>query len=643
MPKTEDAVRAATPFAGTRMFMISLSVIATALLVTMVVLTLQDYYTRRQEFFQDAHTQARVVRENVTAAVSFGDSTAATEILASLRASDDVVEAAVYRNAGLLAAYSRDGAATGFLPAMAAPGERIAGDVLEVVEPVLVNNAVAGAVLVRTDMRRLSQNLRRYGISALVLFCATLGSAALLLARMRRTMVRAEKDLEYLAHFDSLTRLPNRNGFTEILRHALARAERAGSRAALLFVDLDDFKLVNDTLGHTAGDELLAAVAKRVRARLRSGDTVSRLGGDEFTILLEQIGSADQAGSVARDIVAELSRAFTVRGQNVYIGASVGICLYPDDARSAADMIRNADTAMYRAKESGKKRSAFFIEGMTREQQARFAIENGLREALRSGGLRLVYQPQVELATRRLCGFEALMRWDHPEYGPLGPGHYLRIAESSDLIEELGAWVLREACAQGARWRAAGLPAVTVAVNIAVRQLQRKGLADEVRQALENAGLPAGYLEIEVTESGLMDNPERVAQTLQSLRASGVHVSIDDFGTGYSSLAYLKRLPVERLKIDKSFIRDIDRSSDDASIAQAVIALAGTLRLQTIAEGVETEAVAQRLRELGCWGAQGFHFSPPLRPEEAEQYLRASLHGARATALPDAPPASAAA
>jgi diguanylate cyclase (GGDEF)-like protein len=641
MPRTRTAVRGNAPLAGARMFMITLSVIATALLVTMVVLILQDYYTRRQEFFQEAHTRARVVRENVAAAVSFGDRTAATEILASLRAADNVVEAAVYRSTGLLATYRRDGAGTG-LPAMVAPGERISGDVLEVVEPVVVNDAVAGAVLVRTDMRRLSESLRRYGISALVLFCATLGAAALLLARMRRTMVRAEQNLEYLAHFDALTGLPNRNGFTEILGHALARAERAGSRAALLFVDLDDFKLVNDTLGHTAGDELLAAVAKRVRARLRAGDTVSRRGGDEFTILLEQIGNADQAGSVARDVVAEISRAFTIRGQNVYIGASVGICLYPDDAQSADDMIRNADTAMYRAKEGGKKRSAFFVEGMTKEQQARFAIENGLREALRSGGLRLVYQPQVELATRRLSGFEALMRWDHPEYGPLGPAHYLRIAESSDLIEDLGAWVLREACAQGARWRAAGLPPVTIAVNIAVRQLQRKGLADEVRQALEHAGLPAGSLEIEVTESGLMSNPERVAKTLESLRASGVHVSIDDFGTGYSSLAYLKRLPVERLKIDKSFVRDIDRSADDASIAQAVIALADSLRLQTIAEGVESEAVAQRLRELGCWGAQGFHFSAPLRPEDAEQYLRGALHGVRSPDLPAAPAASAA-
>ncbi|HYD55367.1 MAG TPA: EAL domain-containing protein [Burkholderiales bacterium] len=599
----------ALPPGSARMFMVSFAVMAAALLVAIFVLVTQDYYTRREEFSSDARTRAQVIGENVAAAISFGDRSAAAETLASLRASPDVAAAAVYRGGALFAAYERDGGT---------PNE----GTFDVLEPVSVNGEVIGKVLVRTDTQRLSANLRRYSLSAMLLLAATLGGAYLLLSGMRRRVARTEQHLDYLAHFDSLTGLPNRNGFMAILQQALGRAERGGSRAALLFVDLDDFKLVNDTLGHAAGDELLAAVAQRVRLRLRAGDTVSRLGGDEFTVLLEQLKADEHAGLVARELVGELSRPFDIHGRSIHIGASVGICRYPDDARTASDMIRNADTAMYRAKESGKKRAAFFVEGMNKEQQARFAIENGLRDALAHGGLRLVYQPQVELESGRLVGLEALVRWDHPEFGPLGPGHYLRIAESSDLIEQIGAWVLREACTQGARWLAQGLPAVSVAVNLSVRQLRRRELAEEIQDVLRETGMPAGLLELEVTESGLMQDPDRAAQTLARLRAAGIHISIDDFGTGYSSLGYLKRLPVERLKIDMSFVRDIDRSADDASIAQAIVALSRSLRLQTIAEGVESEAIAARLRGMGCWAAQGYHFSKPLRPEDAAAVIR---------------------
>jgi diguanylate cyclase (GGDEF)-like protein len=601
-----------------RMFKVSLGVTAAALILSMLVLFGQDYFSRRDELNHDARTRARVISESVSAALAFDARKDAEEILAVLRVDPDVIEAAVYRGDRLFASYRRDrDPGLPSLPAAApALGQRLTGAGLEVVEPVLLNGVELGRVMTVTGTGRLRQSLVRYGLAALVLLSFTLGGAYLLLARTRRGMRNAEKHLDYLAHYDALTGLLNRNGFLGELDAVLRRADRAEGKAALLFVDLDNFKLVNDTLGHDAGDELLHEAAKRLRARLRTTDIVARLGGDEFTVVIESLSSPDQARIVAQMVVQELSAPFSIGGRPVYVGASVGISLFPDDAITGTDMLRNADAAMYRAKTKGKKGFAFFTPEMTAEQQMRFDIENGLRDALQNGSFHLAYQPQVTLADGALFGAEALLRWNHPQFGVLGPAVYLKVAESSDLIEKIGDWVLLEACTQNKRWRSAGLPPIVVAVNVSTRQLRRPGFVERVRCALHDAGLEADCLELEVTEGALMEDPAAAIDCLQRLREMGVHLSIDDFGTGYSSMSYLQRLPIGKLKIDKAFVTGMTHSPADASIIQAIVAMGSSLKLRTVAEGVETAESAASLLAIGCWAAQGYYFGRPVPAAE---------------------------
>jgi diguanylate cyclase (GGDEF)-like protein len=616
------------------MFKASLGVTAAALILSMLVLIGQDYFSRREELIKDTQTRTRVISESVSAALTFDASGDAEAILAVLRADPDVIEAAVYRDGRLFASYWRDGAAgSATLPLVAPPtGQRLVGKRLEVVEPVRQNGVDLGHVLVVTATDRLFANLVRYGLAALLLFAFALGGAFLLLARTQRGVREAEKHLDYLAHYDALTGLFNRNGFLAALDAALHRAQRLGSKAALLFADLDDFKIVNDTLGHGAGDQLLREVARRLLARLRNSDVIARLGGDEFTVLIEGLQEPDQARIVAQMIVKELSAPFDIDGRKVYVGASVGITLYPDDARSAPDLLRNADTAMYRAKTMGKKRFAFFTPEMTAEQQKRFDIENGLRTALKDGGFHLAYQPQVTLKDGSLLGVEALLRWSDTQFGKLGPAVYLKVAEASDLIEEIGEWVLREACAQNRRWQDAGLPAITVAVNVSTRQLRRADFVQRVRKVLDETGLEAAWLELEVTESALMEDSAAVVKRLQALRDLGIHLSIDDFGTGYSSMSYLQSLPVEKLKIDKAFVRDVNRSVANASITRAIVAVGASMKLLTLAEGVETAEEAATLLEFGCWAAQGYYFGRPTAPQVIAEML---ARGSGGQVLPD--------
>jgi diguanylate cyclase len=637
MTKQEPVSRARM---SDRVFWVNLGITAAVLILCMLALITQDYYARRAEMVTDARARAGVIGESVSAALSFASRSDAEAILAVLRADPDVLEAAAYRGDKLFASYRRDkDSGTLSLPLAAPPpGERMTGDRLEVVEPVILNGNELGRVMIVTGIGRLLRSLIRYGIAAVVLFTLAIGGAYLLLTRTRRSVRAAEANLDYLAHFDALTGLLNRNGFLAALDAAVRRAGRSGAKLALLFVDLDDFKLVNDTLGHEAGDRLLRAVASRLTGRLRTSDIIARLGGDEFTVMIESLPDADQARRVAQIIVHELSSPFDIEGRLVYVGASVGISLYPDDATIAPDMLRNADTAMYRAKTKGKKNFAFFTPEMTAEQQTRFDIENGLRDALRNGGFHLAYQPQVTLDEGAIFGAEALLRWDDPRFGILGPAVYLKVAESSDLIEKIGDWVLHEACAQNKRWQSEGLPFVVVAVNVSTRQLRRTGFVERVRAALDDTGLEAGYLELEVTEGALMEEPEKATECLMGLREMGVHLAIDDFGTGYSSMSYLQRLPIEKLKIDKAFVRNMTRSPADASITQAIVAMGSSLKLLTLAEGVETEEVAARLREIGCWAAQGYYFGRPGSAKDFAGLLRQSplVSGATAARLANA-------
>ena len=421
-----------------------------------------------------------------------------------------------------------------------------------------------------------------------------------------------QQRIEHLAHFDGLTGLPNRALFAARFTQALEICERSSQPMAVLFMDLDHFKHVNDHLGHQIGDALLVEVARRLRGVLREEDSVARQGGDEFIFALPFTAAA-AAAQVAERLQAQLARPVEVLGHSLRIGASIGIAMFPDDGRDQDSLFRHADIAMYRVKQEGRGHHAFF----TAELQARLVrmriLENALRKALENGELELHYQPQLTIVGRRLVGVEALLRWQHPTLGAISPAEFIPVAESSGQIIEIGAWVLRSAVAQMSRWRQQGYPAdMHVAVNLSMAQLRSPGLCELVQDALAAHRLPAGCLELELTESMAAPDSADASRELQRLAELGVQLAIDDFGTGYSSLGYLKHLPVHRLKIDRSFVRDLHCDGNDQRIVQAIIGIAEGLGLQTIAEGVETEEQLALLTRMGCQEAQGFLFSRPL-------------------------------
>jgi len=423
---------------------------------------------------------------------------------------------------------------------------------------------------------------------------------------------RNEEEIRQLAYYDALTRLPNRAFFLEQLQRALGSARRTGARVALLFCDLDNFKDVNDTLGHDTGDLLLKGIAERLSSCIRKGDTLSRLGGDEFVLLLPAVAGDREAASVARKIKRTMARPFDLDGNEVFTATSIGIALFPDDGRDTQTLMKHADMAMYAAKSRGRNRYQFFSEDMNRRMQDRMQLESGLRQALELGQFSLVYQPQYELATGKLIGTEALLRWNHPERGRIPPSRFIPLAEETGLIHPIGEWVLRTACEQAREWQELGFADLRVAVNISGRQFVEEGLVDLVRRVLADTGVAPHLLELEITENVLMQDTDVAIATLEALRADGVKLTIDSFGTGYASLLYLKQLPVDRVKISRVFVRDIATNRADAAIAEAVINLARSLDLVAVAEGVESEAQAQVLRRLGCPQVQGFHFDRPL-------------------------------
>jgi diguanylate cyclase (GGDEF)-like protein len=432
-----------------------------------------------------------------------------------------------------------------------------------------------------------------------------LGLVYYLVFREIRVRRQAEEKLRIVATHDSLTALPNRTLLHERLSHALAKAQRHGRQLAVLLVDLDRFKNVNDTLGHEAGDKLLQLAARRLYDCLRETDTMARQGGDEFVVLMDELTDAEPITHVAQRILDAVAQPFVVEEREIHITASVGISVYPNDGRT---LLRNADIALYRAKDKGKNNYEFYSSQIDRYSMERLALEAGLRRALERGELRLHYQPKVRVATGRVCGVEALLRWQHPEIGLLGPDRFIPIAEENGLIVPVGAWVLKSACLQTRTWQRQGLPRFTVAVNLSPRQFVGESLIDDVRSALAASGLAASDLELEVTESMVMNDPDQAVDTLRRLKDLGIRVAIDDFGTGYSSLAYLKRFPIDSVKVDRSFVEDIPQDLDSMAIAQAVIAMAHNLRLKVVAEGVESEAQVSFLRGEGCDEMQGHYF-----------------------------------
>lgn len=430
--------------------------------------------------------------------------------------------------------------------------------------------------------------------------------------------VDAEGRLTHLAQFDTLTGMPNRSLVMDRLSQALAHAERHDWRVDVMFLNLDRFKIVNDTLGHASGDELLRQAAQRLRACVRASDTVGRFGGDEFAIVLPK---PDDAATVAKRVMAALAEPFQLDGEAVYVSASIGISVFPEDGRDAHGLLRCADVAMNQAKQRGRNTFLFYLRQMNEQAVQRLQLESQLRNALERDEFLLHYQPKVNIASGEISGFEALLRWQHPVRGMVPPLEFIGILEETGMIVAVGEWVLRTVCRQLARWRADGLPLRPVAINLSARQFQEKGLDELVRTIVAEEGGDPAMLEFELTESMLMADADAAARTLGALKAYGVRLSVDDFGTGYSSLAYLKRFPLDALKIDRSFMRDVTTDPNDASIALAIIRLAHSLRLDVVAEGVETAEQMQFLRSHDCDQMQGFYFSRPLPLHDCTQAL----------------------
>ncbi len=437
---------------------------------------------------------------------------------------------------------------------------------------------------------------------------------------------QAEENIRHMALYDALTNLPNRVLFRDRLIQAIAQAQRTGRLVAVMFLDMDNFKSINDTLGHSLGDQFLQIVGQRLAECVRASDTVARLGGDEFTVILNSIASTQDVASVAQKILDELSSPISLGERHLVTSASIGITFYPSDATDIDNLIKQADIAMYRAKNEGRNSYTFFTADMHGQALEWLTLERDMRKAIDQGDFVLHYQPQINLDTRQISGVEALVRWQHPELGLLTPERFLPIAEEGGLMSALGAWVLRTACVQARAWQLADLPPLYMAVNVSASQLAHTGLAREISQILHETNLPAAWLVLELKEPGIMRDAEALEERLHRLKALDVQIAIDDFGTGFSSLGYLKRLPIDTLKIDRSFVQDIPHDEHGIDIAATIIAMAHNLHLRVIAEGVEHESQAAFLREHGCNEIQGHLYGRPVPAPEITQLLEQVMH-----------------
>jgi diguanylate cyclase (GGDEF)-like protein len=471
-----------------------------------------------------------------------------------------------------------------------------------------------------------------FGVIAAVSTLGLLGIALLtviydthLESKIRGRAIQLEEanaQLHHLALHDSLTGLANRHLLEVRLADAMIDAKRFDKQLAVLLIDLDRFKAINDSLGHQAGDDLLREVGYRLGAIARKTDTIARLGGDEFVMLIDQIDDHGQVEAVAKRMLANVAAPFELKGVSVHVTPCIGIALYPQDGLDIETLLVHADAAMYESKQAGRNTFRFFSVEMSTLAHERLELESGLRRALVAGEFELHYQPKVDIQTNQTKSVEALVRWRHPQRGLIQPAEFIPIAEETGIIIEIGEWVLRDACRRAASWRRSGMVGMRVAVNLSARQFRQQNLVEVVESALRDAGLEPRFLELELTESAVMHDPEASAAILECLSRIGVQISIDDFGAGYSSLSYLKRFPLDKLKIDRTFIRDLVNSAEDASIVRAVISLAHSLKIKVIAGGVETLEQLEFLRQLGCDQYQGFYFSRPMPPDELAIWMR---------------------
>ncbi len=441
-------------------------------------------------------------------------------------------------------------------------------------------------------------------------------TAALRTYQLLSTMAEHQRRISHLATHDDLTGLPNRTLLHDRIHQAMAYARRSGRLLALLFIDLDGFKFINDSFGHTQGDALLKAIATRLEREIRAGDTVARLGGDEFVVMLGDVADADDVMRMADKLLRVLSEPTLADGRSLLVTASIGISIYPDDGQNVEVLLQHADSALYAAKHGGRNRVCRYTPELSANADERVLLENALRCAEGLNQFELHYQPRYEVGSGRLSGVEALIRWQHPQLGWVSPNRFIHLAEEVGLINGIGEWVLRAACMQLVRWQRAGLPSFRVAVNVSARQFHEQDIAELVRRVLDETGLDAAFLELEMTENVLINNPDAVLEQLRSLKQLGVQLAIDDFGTGYSSLSYLSRYPIDIIKIDQSFTSQLATSDEAASITRAIIALARALHMKTICEGVETAQQYGFMVDNGCDAVQGHYFSPAVIADE---------------------------
>jgi len=464
------------------------------------------------------------------------------------------------------------------------------------------------------------------GLAAVLPLFAVIGGRISLLRQRLRTsneeLRSALGSVRQMATHDHLTGLPNRVLFNEELQRALARAERHARPVALFFMDIDRFKNINDTLGHQFGDRVLQEAAKRLLGCVREGDIIARLGGDEFVLLVEEQGDPAALTEIARKLLAAVSELGRIDGHELNVTLSIGICTFPADGRDSKALLAGADIAMYRAKERGRNGFCFYSAELQSHTPEKLALEAGLSHGLERGEFRVYYQPKIDITTGAITGVEALLRWQHPEKGLLLPEKFIQLAEETGLIVPIGLWTLREVCMRAKAWKDAGLPRLPIAVNLSASQFREERLVSQLAEILKSTGTDADILELEITESMVMQDPEEAAKLMHNLRAMGVRLTIDDFGTGYSSLGYLKLFPINNLKVDRSFVRDLAHSSDDVAITRAVIAMAHSLQMNVIAEGVELREQFDVLREEGCDEFQGYLCRPPLAEDDLIRFIR---------------------
>ena len=578
---------------------------AAALGVLCCVLLAYQFIILRQALIDDVTVQAAIISDNVAASLMFKDHVAAAEMLHSFRPSPFLASALVFdRNGVQFAEYHRR-------------SENSSGPTLydwslaliSVERPISYRGAALGSVVLVAETRVIGEAMLRYGALLAAASLSAMVATALVTRRVKVRMRRTERQLEYLAYTDPVTDLPNRRYTYEMLEIQIAASQRKGSQVGLLLIDLDNFKAVNDTAGHAAGDRLLRSVATVLRATVRPTDFVGRIGGDEFAVIVSPLRLETDLDNVAQRILEGLRCPLQLDGLEMTPTASIGASVFPQDASAMSELLSNADVALYRAKENGRDTLSIFRREMILAAQRRAKLERDLRHHLEAGMLTLAYQPQYACVSQAMVGVEALLRWHHPEHGPISPVEFIPIAEESGLIIELGRWVLERACADAVTLERLTGVALTMAVNVSARQLREKNFIDVVQQTLLNTGMRADRLELELTESMLMDDLDAAVEFMRKVRLLGVRLSIDDFGTGHSSLAYLQTFPIDHLKIDRSFVKLLPGSG--TMIASAIIHLAHGFNLTVIAEGVEDAQQLEWLKDAGCDYVQGYLLARP--------------------------------